>query len=64
MDVNGHEIRTYTNQDITEYAKVFVGLVKQSTRGNIEDVTGSQNQVDPLDIVPENKDYFPKVSAI
>ncbi len=63
-DGNGHEIRTYTNQHISEYAKVFVGLNKQSTRGNIEDATGLENAIDPLNIVAENKDHFPKVRRI
>ena len=62
-DLNGHELRTYTNRDISEYAKVFVGLNKQSNRGNIEDVSRSQNEIDPLEIVVVNKDHFPKVST-
>lgn len=62
-DLTGHELRTYTNRDISEYAKVFVGLNKQPNRGNIEGVSFSQNEIDPLEIVVENKDHFPKVSA-
>ena len=62
-DLNGHELRTYTNRDISEYAKVFVGLNKQLNRGNIEGISFSQNEIDPLEIVVEKKDHFPKVSA-
>jgi len=63
-DPNGHEIRTYKNHDISEYAKVFVGFKKQVKRGNVEDVTlpeYEQNEIDPLRIIAENKDHFPKV---
>lgn len=64
-DSNGHEIRTYTNHDISEYARVFVGFQRQPKRGNIEDVTlpeWERNEIDPLLINADLKDHFPKVS--
>eukprot|EP00536_Pseudo-nitzschia_multiseries_P010764 jgi/Psemu1/204058/e_gw1.338.42.1 len=63
-DIRGHEFRTYKNHDISEYAKVFVGFKKQGIRGNIEDggrTHNEENEIDPLRIILENKDYFPKL---
>jgi uncharacterized protein (DUF1800 family) len=34
---SGNEIRTYTNKDITEYAKIYTGLRRRKMRANIED---------------------------
>ena len=64
---DGHEIRTYRNHDISEYAKVFVGFAKQAKRGNVEDVSSSEydrNEIDPLQIFAEKKDHFPKVGPM
>jgi len=58
LDGNGNEIATYTNFDISEYAKVYVGLVNQAPRGNIETST---NEVDPLRVNISWKDQFPKL---
>jgi uncharacterized protein (DUF1800 family) len=63
LDENGNEMRTYTNKDITEYAKVYTGFRRRETRGNIEEPDEwANNQVDPMSISPERKDHFPKVS--
>jgi hypothetical protein len=63
LDENGDEMRTYTNKDITEYAKVYTGFRRRSMRGNIEDPDDSweNNQVDPMYTSSERKDHFPKV---
>jgi hypothetical protein len=64
-DQNGREIRTYGNEHISEYARVFVGFVRQLDRGNIEDRTNvddASNRIDPMSINAEYKDHFPKVS--
>jgi uncharacterized protein (DUF1800 family) len=58
LDRDKNEILTYSNFDISEYAKVYVGMALQSARGNID---GHSNQVDPLNIRGDYKDYFPKV---
>ena len=58
LDEDGNEIRTYTNFDISEYAKVYVGLRDQEGRGNIEP---RLNEIDPLRIEASWKDQFPKV---
>ena len=66
LDENSKEIRTYTNEDLTEYAKVYVGLTRSTLRGNVEDPRtpgdSGDNQIDPLVIDPEEKDHLPKVS--
>jgi len=58
LDNDGNKIATYTNFDISEYAKVYVGLRDQAARGNIET---RLNEVDPLRIETSWKDQFPKV---
>ena len=58
-NTKGHEIRTYKNHDISEYAKVFVGFRRQNVRGNIE--SRFINSIDPLRIDLTRKDHFPKV---
>ena len=58
LDDDGNEIATYTNFDISEYAKVYVGLRDQLRRGNIETRI---NEIDPLRIETSWKDKFPKV---
>ncbi len=37
VDSEGNTVRTYTNKDITEYAKIYTGLRRRKMRGNIED---------------------------
>jgi len=59
LDSDGNEIATYNNFHISEYAKVFVGMIPQQTRGNIEGVP--INLVDPIRILPMSKDHFPKL---
>jgi uncharacterized protein (DUF1800 family) len=65
-DSRGHEMRTYTNEDLSEYARVFVGMWRSSKRGNIEDRSPDDavpsNMIDPMFNVPWLKDYYPKVS--
>eukprot|EP00934_Nitzschia_sp_Nitz4_P004476 Nitzschia sp. Nitz4//scaffold371_size14297//6040//11866//NITZ4_008941-RA/size14297-augustus-gene-0.3-mRNA-1//-1//CDS//3329549584//4466//frame0 len=56
---DGQVVETYTNEVIYEYAKVYVGMEPQEKRGNIE--IDAQNQIDPMRINEENKDYFPKL---
>ena len=37
VDAAGRFVETYTNDDISEYARVWTGFLGQSRRGNIED---------------------------
>ena len=58
VDGNGDPIPTYSNADITEFAKVFTGLRKQNTpRANIE-ING--NYIDPLRITASWHDWDAK----
>ncbi len=59
LDDNGESIPTYSNEDITEFAKVFTGMRKNYTRGNIE-IVGS-NYVDPMRIQTSWHDYSKKI---
>lgn len=53
---------TYTNDDVSEYARLWTGLVRQRRRGNIEDsVQKGRNQIDPMRINMQVKDIFPKM---
>lgn len=53
---------TYTNDDVSEYARLWTGLVRQRRRGNIEDsVQAGRNQIDPMRINMQVKDVFPKM---
>jgi uncharacterized protein (DUF1800 family) len=57
LDENGNAIPTYSNDDITEFAKVFTGLRRQINRENIE-VQG--NYIDPLRIQVSWHDFSAK----
>lgn len=57
---NGDPERTYTNDDIVEYARVWTGFVAQFNRGNTEQGAYT-NQVDPMVINMEFRDVFPKM---
>ena len=60
-DSNGATMRSYSNDVISEYARVFTGFQRQSNRGNIE-ISGG-NRIDPLRILMHWKDPMPKVRA-
>lgn len=61
---NGVPARAYTNDEITEYARAWTGFTRSVVRGNIEkrsSNTYSDNQIDPMSIRIEYRDFFPKV---
>jgi uncharacterized protein (DUF1800 family) len=60
LDEDGNEIATYTNFEISEYAKVYVGFKFGKLRDNIETNTRI-NEVDPLRLDAKLNDFFPKV---
>lgn len=62
-DANGQAIETYTNDDITEYARLWTGFFPQRNRGNLEDATESirDNFVDPMRIDRTTRDPYPKM---
>lgn len=61
IDGNGNAYSTYTNADITEYARVWTGFTRQSGRGNVEDRDRSGNSIDPMRIKVGWRDQFPKM---
>lgn len=59
-DESGNTIATYTNDLIMSLAKVWTGFDSQLSRGNIEDQYDDGNKLDPMRIVPDWRDKFPK----
>jgi uncharacterized protein (DUF1800 family) len=55
LDTNGSSIPTYSNDDITEFAKVFTGFRKPVNRNNIE-----VNYIDPVRITESWHDWDAK----
>jgi len=53
-------VATYTNDHITSFAKAWTGFDLQLQRGNTEDYLTDGNKIDPMRIVPEWRDRFPK----
>ena len=53
-------VLSYTNEHIMSYARAWTGFETQSIRGNVEIFT-SKNLVDPMQIIPEWRDIFPKI---
>jgi hypothetical protein len=58
-DDNSDPTRVYTNDDIEEYARVWTGFESQFMRGNTESVWS--NQIDPMQIILEYRDWYPKM---
>ena len=56
----GHQIHTYSNDDITEYARLWTGFKTQALRGNIEEASRT-NAIDPMAIALEARDSLPKM---
>ena len=57
LDSRGTEILTYTNDDITEFARVWTGFTRQGPRGNTE----ASNSIDPMKIRVPWRDHYPKM---
>lgn len=61
LDDEGKPLRTYTNSDITEFARIWTGFTRQSGRGNVEDRDPSKNSIDPMRIKISWRDQLPKM---
>ena len=59
LDASGQPIRSYSRDDVMEYARVWTGFRKQNRRGNIDDAVN--NRIDPMGIEPTWRDAFPKM---
>ena len=57
LDNDDNTILAYTNDDIESLSRVWTGFDLQSRRGNME---GWDNRIDPMRIIPEWRDRFPK----
>lgn len=60
---DGVPLRSYTNVDITEYAKVWTGFDRQVRRGNVEEPSEDKNRIDPMLIRIDWRDHLPKVRS-
>ena len=70
-DANGDEIDAYSNFDVQNFARAWTGFAAQKARGNFEADGFTSiylpleiNSIDPMRIVPEYRDKFPKTNLI
>lgn len=70
-DANGDEIDAYSNFDVQNFARAWTGFAAQKARGNFEadgfttmNLPLQTNSIDPMRIVPEYRDKFPKTNLI
>ena len=61
---DGIPLETYTNEDIFTFARVWTGFIWNRPRGNYEaqKVEHPANNIDPMTIIPERRDLFPKMN--
>ena len=63
LDEDGNSQLSYTNDDIESFARAWTGFDLQPTRSNIEAGPSRGNRIDPLRIIPEWRDRFPKTDS-
>jgi len=62
LDGEGNPIPTYSNDNIVEFARIWTGFRERPIRGNTEVKRISlSNQIDPMVVLPERRDAFPKM---
>jgi len=61
LDDDGNTIQVYDNEDIMSFARGWTGFQRFIARGNIES-RDSKNRLDPMYIVQDWRDRFPKTS--
>ena len=59
LDDSGNPVRTYSNDDIMEFSKVFTGHRARGWRGN--SMANEGNRIDPMLIRASDRDVFPKL---
>ena len=61
-------IMTYTNDDIVTLSRAWTGFALQPQRGNVENrdggADGGRNYVDPMRLMPNWRDPFPKMGLL
>ncbi len=63
-DADGKPVPTYTNDEVTELARLWTGFRQQPKRGNTEDWSKWKgNLLDPMMIDSLARDSLPKVSV-
>ena len=62
-DSDGVPLETYSNEDIMGFSRAWTGFSRQKARGNVESrqVSNAPNRIDPMRIIPEYRDQFPKM---
>jgi len=60
LDAQGNAVPTYSNEHVTNFARVFTGFDGQLARGNIESMKGSHNLIDPMRMREQWHDIYPK----
>jgi uncharacterized protein (DUF1501 family) len=60
LDAAGERVPTYTITQVTDAARAWTGFARQPARGNLASLIRDYNKVDPMDVVPEWRDAFPK----
>jgi len=60
VDANGKPRETYTNEDIESFATAWTGFEKSVARGNIEGYGKAGSDIDPMQIIEDWRDPFPK----
>jgi uncharacterized protein (DUF1501 family)/uncharacterized protein (DUF1800 family) len=63
IDSSGQKVRTYTNDEISEYARLYTGFQRRTRRGNMEDALpqANLNPIDPMKINIGFRDTLPKL---
>jgi len=62
--ITGTRFPTYDNDDILDAAKVWTGWFKRSFRGNLIRLSRYEtNMIDPMELVLEYRDQFPKTKV-
>ena len=61
LDSNESSIPTYDNSDIQTFARAWTGFNRQDKRSNIENSFWALNRIDPMVILGEMRDVFPKM---
>lgn len=58
---DGEPIQTYDNTNIQTFARAWTGFERQGTRSNYEGYRWNPNKIDPMRLIGEKRDPFPKI---
>jgi uncharacterized protein (DUF1501 family)/uncharacterized protein (DUF1800 family) len=60
LDASNSPFQTYTNDNIVAFARAWTGFQEPLPRGNLD--RGATKDVDPMRLVANQRDYFPKTN--